>query len=321
MQALKTLAGPCINLVEKLETKKPHIIGYVYFVIANLFYAFLNMNVRRASSVPRFQLFYFRSIFPALMFYLVNRSRGQAPFSPSWKINKLLVVNGIMYLIGGSCIFYGFQVVPLGEATVLFQTNPAISGILAAILLSEAYDVIQFSITVLCTLGVILISKPAFIFSSLGENVPEDPERGKGIISLLVGAFMIGLQSVVIKRVVSEIDSNLSAFYIGLIPSLLGSVLMLTEGVKLVNMDEFIIIAMIAVLGFLAQVFYNRAFKFGDAGKITIMAYSQIIFGFLLDIYILGTTPDFYSVVGAAFIFCCMFLRIYKTTRDKEILE
>lgn len=320
MEAQKTFPKLYTGLIDKLEGKT-HIIGYVYFVIANLCYAFLNMNVRRASSVPHFQLFYFRSIFPTLMFYLVNKVRGQVPFSHSWKINKLLICNGIMYLIGGSCIFYGFQVVPLGEATVLFQTNPAIAGILSTLILSEAYDVIQFSITVLCTLGVILISKPAFIFSSLGEDVPEDPEKGKGIISLLVGAFMIGLQSVVIKKVVSHIDSNLSAFYIGLIPSLLGSVLMLTEGAKLMNADELIIIAEIAVLGFLAQVFYNRAFKFGDAGKITIMAYSQIIFGFLLDIYILGSTPDFYSVVGATFIFCCMFLRIYKTTRDKDVLE
>lgn len=312
----------CTFLTDKLEGKKPHLMGYTYFVIANLCYAFLNMNVRRASTVPHFQLFFFRSLFPTLMFYCVNHVRRQAPFSHSTKVNKLLIYSGIMYLIGGSCIFYGFQVVPLGEATVLFQTNPAISGILAALLLSEAYDVIQFSITVLCTIGVMLIAKPAFLFGSLINEMPEDdPERAKGIISLLIGAFMIGLQSVVIKKVVSQIDSNLSAFYIGLIPSLLGSMMMLTEGANVLSRDEMVIMGYIAVLGFLAQVFYNRAFKFGDAGKITIMAYSQIIFGFLLDIYVLGTTPDFYSMIGATFIFCCMFLRIYKTTRDKETLE
>jgi len=317
MRSIRDFPSVGMELVEKVERKIPSLIGYIYFIIANLFYAFLNMFVRIANGIPHFQLFYIRVLFPTLLLYLIIKKQNISLFTVTPRVNKLMILNGFVYLVGGTCIFYGFQVVPLSEAMVIFQTNPAISGILAVFMLGETYDAVQILITLFCIFGVTLVAKPAFLFGSSAIEGPENPERMQGIASLLMGSFAIGLMSIVIKKVVSKVDANLSAFYIGLIPSLFCSFFMLSGGAKMPSFNEFVIIVYIVILGFLAQVFYNRAFRFGDAGKISLMAYSQILFACALDIYVLGTIPDFYSLLGAGFIFCCMFLQIYKSWESK----
>jgi len=312
MKFLNTLLEKVLVQIEGIENRITSLIGYIYFVLANLCYSFLNMNVNRASTVPAYQLFYLRTLWPTIMFYFVLRTNKQSRVTNSSRLNKLTILNGLLYAIAGPLLFYGFQVVPLNEATVIFQTNPAISGILAVFFLNEAYDAIQLSITLFCTVGVILIAKPAFLFNSYNENTNSD-ERSTGIFSLLLASFAIGSQSIVIKKIVTFVNSNLSAFYIGLIPSIVMPFFMVLNPPKTLNFDEIFLILQIVIFGFLAQVFYNRAFKFGDASKISLMAYSQILFSTILDIYILGTVPDKYSLIGAVFIFCCMFLRMYKT--------
>jgi len=237
------------------------------------------------------------------------------------RVNRLMILNGIIYLIGGTTYFYGFQTVPLSEAMVIFQTNPAISGILAVFFLREAYDLIQFFITILCMGGVMLIAKPSFLFGTYADNLYEGTDRAGGIISLLIGASAIGCNSIVIKKIVTHVDPNLSAFFIGLIPSILGGAVMLTEDAKMLTYYEAIVVARIAILGYFAQVFYNRAFKFGDAGKISMMAYSQIIFAFILEIFVLERAVDFYSTIGGVCIFCCMFLRMYQTWKNDKMKE
>ncbi len=317
MRSIRDFPSVGMELVEKVERKIPYLIGYIYFITANLFYAFLNMFVRIANGIPHFQLFYIRVLFPTVLLYLIIKKQNISLCTVVPRVNRLMILNGFVYLVGGTCIFYGFQVVPLSEAMVIFQTNPAISGILAVFMLGETYDAVQILITLFCIFGVTLVAKPAFLFGSSVIEGPENPERMQGIASLLMGSFAIGLMSIVIKKVVSKVDANISAFYIGLIPSLFCSFFMLSGGAKMPSYDEFVIIVYIVILGFLAQVFYNRAFKFGDAGKISLMAYSQILFACALDIYVLGTIPDFYSLLGAGFIFCCMFLQIYKSWESK----
>ena len=315
MNPLKALSKSILYQIEETENKRiPSLIGYIYFLLANLCYSFLNMNVGRLSTVPPYQLFYLRNLWPTMMFYFILRANKQPRFTKSIRLNKLVIFNGLLYAIAGPSYFYGFQVVPLNEATVIFQTNPAISGILAVFFLGEAYDAIQLSITLFCTIGVILIAKPAFLFGSyVGDENINNPERAQGILSLLLGSFAIGSMSIVIKKIVTLIDSNFSAFYIGLIPSIVMPFLMLQNPPKNLDFDEIVLIIQIIIFGFLAQVFYNRAFKFGDASKISLMAYSQILFSTVLDIYVIGTVPDKYSLIGATFIFCCMFLRMYQT--------
>jgi len=318
MSYFYTFIPSCFQQVQKIEAKLPYLIGYIYCLGASFCTSLRNMFVRRAYDVPHFQLFFLRVLSLCIIMHFILKWQRQPLVTSYKKINRLLVIIGLTGTVGGACSFYGFQVVPLNEATVIFQTQPVIASFLAVFLLKENFDFIQILSAIFCTIGILLVSKPSFLFGDLGNSpIEKNNEKTTGSLSLLLAALAIGFQSIFVKKVVSFVNSNLSVFYIGLIPSIFGSFLMVLEGVKPMTFDEWIVMTYIIVLGFFAQVLYNRSYRFGDAGKIVMMGYSQIIFGFVLDVLVLGSTLDSFSVIGALFVFGCVFLRLFKLWRDK----
>ena len=318
MKFLQLSQSYSFSFVSSIESQFPHIIGYIYCLLANLCSSFRNMFVRKAHDVPHFQLFYLRVLSLTIILYFIHKCQKQPMITKSSRINAMLIFIGVMSLLSGSSNFYGFQMIPLNEASVIFQTQPAIQSVLAALFLKEVYDFTQFLSTLFCTIGVLLVVKPDFIFGGGLAPLEDESNRIKGTVSLLFSAVVAGFQSITIKKTVAHVSSNLSVFYIGMIPAVLGSFLILTEGIKEMTYDEWVMMTGIILLGFLAQILYNRGYTFGDAGKIAVMGYSQIIFGYILDIWLLGTVPDFYSIIGSVFIFCCMFLRIYQTWKNTK---
>jgi drug/metabolite transporter (DMT)-like permease len=307
-----------LNKLERAETKFSSLIGYIYCLLANLCSSLRNLYVRKGFEIPHYQLHYFRVLSLTFIMYFVLRSQKEPLVNPSKKINILLIFIGFFGLLAGASSFYGFQVIPLNEASVIFQTQPVISSILAVIVLKESFDLVQYISVVLCTAGVLLVAKPSFLFGEAETTSHQTIHRLSGTISLLFAASMNGIQSILVKRVVAFVNSNLSVFYIGLIPTLFGGLLILFAGVAPMNYNEWLITLNIVIYGILAQVLYNRSFKFGYAGKLSIMGYSQIIFGFILDFFILNSVPDIYSLIGAILVFSCVLLRLYKTMKDES---
>ncbi len=304
--------------LERIEIKFSYLIGYVYCLLANLCSSLRNLYVRKGFEIPHYQLHYFRVVSLTFVMYFILRRQSVPLVSPSKKINKLLFFIGLFGLLAGASSFYGFQVIPLNEASVIFQTQPVISSILAVLVLNESFDTIQYISVILCTGGVLLVAKPSFLFGETTTTSHQTIQRLPGTISLLFAASMGGVQSILVKKVVAFVNSNLSVFYIGLIPTLFGGFLILFEGVAPMNFDEWMITLNIVIYGILAQILYNRSFKFGYAGKLSMMGYSQIIFGFVLDFFILNSIPDIYSLIGAILVFSCVLLRLYKSMTDES---
>jgi len=318
MSYFKKFMPSFFHHILQIEAKYSYLAGYVYCLCASFCTSLRNMYLRKAYDVPHFQLFFLRVLSLCVIMHFVLKWQQQSLVTPIKRINRLLLAIGLTGTVGGACSFYGFQVIPLNEATVIFQTQPVIASLLAVFLLREKYDLVQFLSAIFCTIGILLVSKPSFLFDRIDDSINKNSERISGSISLLFAAIAIGFQSILVKKVVSYVNPNLSVFYIGLIPSIFGSFLMILEGVKPMSFDEWIIMSYIIVLGFIAQVLYNRSYRFGDAGKIVMMGYSQIIFGFILDILVLKSSLDGFSVIGAFFVFGCVFLRLFKILRDKK---
>lgn len=57
--------------------------------------------------------------------------------------------------------------------------------------------------------------------------------------------------------------------------------------------------------------FGTYALKFGDAGKISVIVYTEVIFGYLIDILVVGTVPEFWSLVGSSLITLCIINEFY----------
>lgn len=323
MRGISRTCSAIFNYFDSLETKFGHIIGYIYALIGHFCLTLLSMNVRRAADIPHYQIVYFRTLSLAVMVYITCKWTNQPCISTSKRINITLVILGSIGLAGGSLGYYGIQKVPLSESSVLLQTTPAITSLLAFIFLKETYDWFHFGTLVFCTIGVLLVAKPPFLFEGYSIYPDQsDENREAGIIALLTNAFINGISFIILKKLASSINSNLSVFYGGLMPCLLCPLLIMTEGVKTFTATHWHYMINIFIFGYFGQVFLVRSLKFGKPGRLATIGYSQIVFSGILDLVVLGSRPDFYSTIGGLFILCCMILSLYRTIiteRNNEI--
>jgi drug/metabolite transporter (DMT)-like permease len=74
----------------------------------------------------------------------------------------LQIVRGGLTVVSIWCIFYGFAVLPLADATAVSYTRGVFLSILAALILREQVNMARWAATALGLLGCLIIIRPAF---------------------------------------------------------------------------------------------------------------------------------------------------------------
>ena len=149
-------------------------------------------------------------------YFLNKRNHNPILFTDS-KATQSILLRGLNSVVLTVFYYYGYQKLQLSEAVVLFQTNPALIGILSAFFLNEVYDLYQFSFTVLSFIGVVLIVKPPFCF---GEDSLDDEaqaihnEKIIGYMSMIAGSLFFAIQVVLARKQIKyRIPANTGLFY------------------------------------------------------------------------------------------------------------
>jgi len=116
------------------------------------------------------------------------------PFLGPPGIRLLLTLRGFIGFFGLIPGYYSLQYLDLSDSATLTFLSPGLVAILAFFLLKEPYSRLQAYATVLSLIGVVLISKPAFIFgahegNSQGGGREVSPgERATAVASALLSA-------------------------------------------------------------------------------------------------------------------------------------
>ena len=308
------------NFFLSIEELYPNQIGYMYMILANFVFSWHNYLVGITNRIPSSQVFYWQNVVMLIMTYSIIKKHDRPFFSDLNKNNKLLILQGTLGFLAGAFVFYGFQNVPLNEAIVIFQTNPAIVGILSFIFLREPYDFNQFVITILNMAGVIFIAKPAIFFGNYHEGSVNEATRLGGIFALLAAAFFIAASNTTIKAVVSHVDPVLVNYYCALMSTLWNGPLMFYQEIVIPNFREFINMFFVGGSAVTAIYLWNRAYLHGNAGKISLMGYSQIVFGYFFEIVLVKGSPDSYSTFGSGLIMACAVFQFYQTREGTKII-
>lgn len=99
-----------------------------------------------------------------------NKTQGESSmlFGDNRFSNMILFLRAAF---GFGSIAFGFlaiEFMPVGDASVLLMQSPILSAILGYFILGEPWRLAEFSATILSMIGVILITRPPFIFNKLG---------------------------------------------------------------------------------------------------------------------------------------------------------
>jgi drug/metabolite transporter (DMT)-like permease len=193
--------------------------------------------------------------------------------------------------IGISILFGASSIIPVTDATAIIFTNPIFTMLLAIVLLGEKVKPIKWIAVIITFWGALILIRPE-------NNIINHQFI---IIILIIGAFVLGLESVFIKMLTLKENPKqilLINNSIGLLISSIPICFIWTTPTTLQ------ILAMLGIgsLMLSAQACFIQALRRSKAHFAAPYFYSTLIFVAIYDFFIFNITPDDISFIGASLI-------------------
>jgi len=172
--------------------------------------------------------------------------------------------------------------------------------------------------------GLLFIAQPSFIFAS--DNVDIQPNsRPLGIVLGLLSAFLVAVALVCIRKMGAAVHFSLSLFYLSLLGLIVSTIFVLTKTTLASPcLRDLFVMVLIAGFALIAIILQTMALQVQEAGPMTIVMTSQVVFAFLFEGLFLGVCPSIYSIVGAgviSFSSVCLLVLNIRRKKTKNLLE
>ena len=216
-----------------------------------------------------------------------------------------------------------------------------VTALLSRVFMKEKLGIPHIIALLLTIAGVILISKPSFIFPTIellnseevkknlnctnntcknvstnsnSINSKNDLALNLGIILMIICAIFFGILNIFIRKLcINNVDWAVSSIYpgyFGLPLSIIGSFLLVKFGYFHTNLrDELqdipiqiLFSSLSSLAAIIGTAFLILAFSYEDATKVAISKTSDVIFAFILQLVFLNITVDLLSIVGSFLI-------------------
>lgn len=187
------------------------------------------------------------------------------------------------------CGFFAFALMPLAEATAIFEVAPLIVTALAALVLREQVGPRRWTAVLIGFVGALVIIRPgagAFAFEAL----------------LPLGAATCYAAYAIATRYVGRDESPWTAFvYSALFGAVISSVIVPTVWVTPTPGDAALL-ALLGVIGACGHFLVILAFRSTAAAVLAPFSYFGLIFATFWGVTLFGDLPDVWTVAGALII-------------------
>lgn len=219
---------------------------------------------------------------------------------------KLQVIRGSVGGVCMLCMFTGFSLVSLPEATSLLFTVPIFATILSVMFLSERVGIKRWGAIFLGFAGILVITRP-------------DVSLNLGHLLLLSAAILWSI-SIVIAKKLTEKDTIISITFwqaMGCVPLALIASLFVWETPTLI---QLLYLLGIAGLGTLGHALVYASLKLGKVSFLLPLDYIRIIWSTLLGFLLFGSLPTLYLYAGTFLIISATaFISYREIQKNKEI--
>ena len=219
---------------------------------------------------------------------------------------KLQVIRGGVGGVCMLCMFTGFSLVSLPEATSLLFTVPIFATILSVMFLSERVGIKRWGAIFLGFAGILVITRP-------------DVSLNLGHLLLLSSAILWSI-SIVIAKKLTENDAIISITFwqaMGCVPLALIASLFVWE---MPTLTQLLYLLGIAGLGTLGHALVYASLKLGKVSFLLPLDYIRIIWSTLLGFLLFGSLPTLYLYAGTFLIISATaFISYREIQKNKEI--
>ena len=268
--------------------------GVRYMAAAAFFFSVMSLLVKTTGQrLPPQEMVLARAVVGAVLSWYWLRARGVSP----WGTRRgLLLVRGGVGFGALSAFFFALTRLPLADATVIQYTNPVFTAALAAVFLGEAIRGRDVGLILLSLAGVVLMTRPGFLFGGLDERL--DP---MAVAVALAGAVLSAGAYVTVRKLSRTEDPVVIVFWFALVATA-GSIPFTAAHGLMPTRWEWVALLAIGVLTQLGQVSLTRGLKEERAGRAMAVAYMQIVFAAVWGALFFAEIPDAWGLAGALLI-------------------
>ncbi|MBM3973169.1 MAG: DMT family transporter [Planctomycetes bacterium] len=269
--------------------------GVADMALAAFWFAVMGLFVKLAgASLPPMQIVFARGAITLLLATWMLRRVG---LSPRGNQPRLLLLRGIVGSAALVSYYFALVGLPLAEATVLQQTAPLWTAVLASFTLREPVTGRVVAALAIAFAGVLLIAQPAW---HIGSAASADVPLGYALVGLL-SAVLSAVAYVTVRRLGHSEDPLVVVWYLPVVTLPLSAPFALTHWVW-PDARGWALLVGIGVVTQLAQLALTRGLARQEAGRATAIGYLQVAFATLFGAIVFGALPTAERWAGMALI-------------------
>jgi drug/metabolite transporter (DMT)-like permease len=259
-------------------------------LLSILLFAMMDASVKWLGAVyPTTQIMFFRctvALAPVLVIIMMRGGPGVLRTAHK----KLHLLRSVLGIAAMGFAFYAFSLMPLAEAISILHTAPLFMTALSVILLREKVGIRRWSAIILGFIGMLLVVRP-------GADM-----LASGSLYMLTAAFLIGCTTIVIRHLGKLDDPVCITFYFTATGVTVSTAGILIQGWQQPPLLDLTLLAMVGVLGGLAQYLMTLSYQRLAVGIVAPLKYLSIVFGGGIAYLVWGEVPDLQSVLGICII-------------------
>ncbi|MBS1833912.1 MAG: DMT family transporter [Acidobacteria bacterium] len=263
--------------------------------IGAFWFAIMGLLVKLAGkSLPSQQIVLMRAVFTlAISWWALRRADVQPPLGRN---RRLLLLRGLLGALGINCFYFSLVHLPLGDATLLQYTNPVFATLIAAVWVGERIGASEIISLVASLTGVILITRPAFLFGTHGSAIV--PFHAA---VALFGAICSGAAYAAVRKMASTEHPAVIVFYLPFVTLPLAIPFALASWTP-PTASQWLLLIAVGLSTQTAQVYMTKGLQAETAARATTTGYLQIVFAGLWGALVLGEVPSGWTFAGASVI-------------------
>jgi drug/metabolite transporter (DMT)-like permease len=270
--------------------------GLGYMVQSAFWFAVMALLVKLAGeSMPTMQIVFARACVTLVLGGLVLWRAGVRPFGTR---PRLLFVRGLLGSCGLVCFYAAVVHLPLAEATVIHQTAPLFTALLAAVVLREHLEGRVLASIVICLGGVLLIARPGWL---LGEGPARPDFAWQFAFVALLGSALSAVAYVTVRSLGRTENPLVVVFWFPLVTVPLTAPFALPVWTW-PDLRGWALLLGIGGTTQIAQLAMTKGLAREAAGRATAVGYLQVAFATLFGAAVFGRWPDAGSWSGMALI-------------------
>ncbi|KUF71071.1 Drug/Metabolite Transporter (DMT) Superfamily [Phytophthora nicotianae] len=279
-----------VKSVGLLSMKRAKGLGFIVFAGLNFSIASICIKYASHRATSHETVFWRMTIALVLNYVWARYKKRKLVVEPKYR--GLLLFRCIVGTIGVNIQFYAMSKMVLTDATVIILTSPIFTFFLGAAFLGEKINQIDLLAGITSFLGVMFVTRPAFLFPA--NNVTK--EVPPLAVYCAIGGSVTSAVVYILLRRLSKVDTLVAIHYFFVFGTITSIMTLLILGV----------------------VFMTKGFQLEQAGIASVMRYFDVVFVVAMDVLILGENVNVLSLLGAGIIMVGVSMIVLRRAREKQ---